>query len=476
MKQAVLFATNFLIHLFVFAQHNNVLISNALNPEEPSIMISSKNPKYIVAGANIRSVYYSSDTGRTWSSQTLSSPVFGVYGDPAILCDTNGKFYYFHLSDPPGAPFIDQIVCQISTDNGLNWSGGVGIGLNGTKAQDKPWVALNKNTNAVYACWTQFDVYGSNNPGDSSIIRFSKSTDGGNTWSVPVRINQKAGDCIDSDSTVEGAVPAVGPNGEIYVAWAGPDGLVFDKSLDGGTTWMSTDKIITSIPGGWDFDVPGIYRANGLPITLCDVSNGPNRGTIYVNWSDQRNGASDTDVWLVKSTDGGNTWSTPIRVNNDAPGKQQFFTWMSIDQRNGYLYFVFYDRRSYSDNQTDVYMARSTNGGNSFVNFKISETPFAPTSSVFFGDYNNLSVEKGIIRPMWTRLDNGNLSVLTALIDTTAIPGAVTGVYSPDLTVENLVAYPNPFTNNSYVSFKLRRPGKVSIEIFDLNGKKLRLQ
>jgi hypothetical protein len=60
------------------------------------------------------------------------------------------------------------------------------------------------------------------------------------------------------------------------------------------------------------------------------------------------------------------------------------------------------------------------------------------------------------------------------LIDTTAIPGVVTGVYNiPDLTVESLITYPNPFSNDSYVSFKLRRPGKVTIEIFDLNGKKL---
>ena len=468
----VLFAVC-LLHSFVFSQHVNIQIGNLFSPEEPSIMVSSKNPKYIVAGANIRNAYYSSDTGRTWTSQQISSPALGVWGDPAIICDTNGVFYFFHLSDPAGPAWIDQIVCQSSTDNGITWNPGVGIGLNGSKAQDKQWAVVNKTTNTIYITWTQFDVYGSSNPNDSSIIRFSRSSDGGGTWTTPIRINQKSGNCIDSDSTVEGAVPAIGPNGEIYVAWAGPDGLIFDKSLDGGTTWMATDKIITSMPGGWDFDVPGISRANGLPITLCDISNGPNRGTIYVNWSDQRNGTADTDVWLVKSTNGGTTWSAPIRVNNDAAGKQQFFTWMTIDQRNGYLYFVFYDRRSYADNQTDVYMARSTDGGNTFVNFKISATPFVPVPSVFFGDYSNLSVEKGIIRPMWTRLDNGNLSVWTALIDTAVIPGTVTGINNPDLTVESLLTYPNPFTNNSFVSFKLRRPGMVTIEVFDVNGKQL---
>src|SRR5437773_11121149 len=84
----------------IFSQHTNVQVINANSPEEPSIMISSKNPRYVVAGANIRAAYYSSDTGRTWNSQLLSSPALGVYGDPAIICDTNGAFYYFHLSDP----------------------------------------------------------------------------------------------------------------------------------------------------------------------------------------------------------------------------------------------------------------------------------------------------------------------------------------------------------------------------------------
>jgi hypothetical protein len=468
--KAWLFSLLLISSLPLFSQHTNIMISNQNSPEEPSISINPKNPRYIVGGANLHAVYRSADTGRTWTSQVLTSPQ-GVYGDPAIISDTIGNFYFFHLSDPPGNAFLDQIVCQKSIDQGASWNSGASIGLNPAKEQDKQWAITDTRNNTIYSSWTEFDVYASTNPADSSHIRFSKSTDGGINWTTPLRLDQRGGDCLDDDNTVEGAVPAVGPNGEVYVCWAGPLGLVFDKSLDGGNTWMANDKTITSIPGGWDFDIPGIYRANGLPITVCDVSNGPRRGTIYVNWSDQRNGAFDTDVWLVKSTDGGNTWSTPVRINNDAPGKQQFFTWMTIDQSNGYLYFVFYDRRNYNDNQTDVFMARSIDGGASFQNFKISETPFAPVSSIFFGDYNNLAVYKGIIRPIWTRLDAGQLSVWTALVDSTLIPGVVTGIDNPDLTVEKVSAYPNPFTNNSFVSFKLRRPGVVAVDIFDVNGK-----
>ncbi len=160
----------------------------------------------------------------------------------------------------------------------------------------------------IYMTWTEFDDYGSSNPNDSSRIRFSRSTDRGLNWTNAITISDVSGDCIDEDNTVEGAVPCVGPNGELYVSWAGPLGLMFDKSTDAGNTW-GTDTFVSDIPGGWDYSVTGIYRANGLPITACDTSQSPYRGNIYINWSDQRNGTGNTDIFLSKSTDGGNTWS-----------------------------------------------------------------------------------------------------------------------------------------------------------------------
>ena len=190
--------------LVVFSQHTNVMISNSQAPEEPSIMISTKNPKYIVAAANIRSVYYSSDTGRTWTIQTLSSPL-GIWGDPAIICDTNGHFYFFHLSGQPSGPFLDQIVAQKSTDQGATWSAGASIGYNAVKQNDKQWAVVDPRNNTIYTTWTLFDKYESTNPLDSSHILFSKSSDGGITWSPALRIDQQGGDCKDSDSTVEGA-------------------------------------------------------------------------------------------------------------------------------------------------------------------------------------------------------------------------------------------------------------------------------
>lgn len=451
-----------------FSQHTNVMITDDYDPNEPSICINPKNPMHMVAGSNLDNVFFSTDGGYNWNVQTLTS-TYGVWGDPVIMVDTAGGYYFFHLSNPAFGHWIDRIVCQKKDSIGKAWSDGTYFGLNGQKQQDKQWAVVDPQNNNIYVTWTEFDVYGSSSPQDSSYIRFTKSLDGGLTWSAPKRINHYSGDCVDMDETVEGAVPAVGPNGEIYVCWANASGIVFNKSLDQGETWLNIEKTVSDMPGGWDFSIPGINRSNGLPVTCCDISQSPYRGNIYVNWIDHRTAGHDPDVWLAKSSDGGLTWSNPKRVNDDNDGNYQFFTWMTVDQKTGYLYFVFYDRRNYSDNNTDVYMAVSKDGGDTFVNFKISSSPFVPVSSVFFGDYTNISAYNNIVRPIWARCDMGQMSIYTAIIDTNFL--GVDNHGAVDLSCELEQNYPNPITTYTFISFKLRRPDTVSLKIFDLFGK-----
>ena len=235
--------------LSTFSQFENIMISSVSNPEEPSIFINTKHPELIMAGANIHSQYLSQDSGRTWVRSVLTSDSSGVWGDPCIISDTAGDFYFINLANPSdiNSFWIDRIVCQKYDVGQGAWTYDSYMGRNGNKAQDKAWIAVDPATNNLYVTWTEFDNYGSTNPADSSKIMFSRSLDAGATWSPAKRINQVNGDCFDSDNTVEGAVPAVGPNGEIYVTWAGPLGLVFDRSLDSGSTWLSNDIFINTV-------------------------------------------------------------------------------------------------------------------------------------------------------------------------------------------------------------------------------------
>jgi hypothetical protein len=232
------------------------------------------------------------------------------------------------------------------------------------------------------------------------------------------RINEKNGTpCINVDSTVLGAANCIGPNGEVYVSWVGPYGVTFDMSTDAGNTWLEKDIVVSELPGGFKFNVPGVYRTFGFASMGCDNSSGPLKGSIYICWADQRNGTDNTDVWISKSVNGGLSWSKPVIVNDDKTRTHQFFSWMTVDQSTGNIYVVFYDRRNYKGLETDVYLAKSTDGCETFTNERISQWPFEPDQTVFFGDYINITANNGKIRPVWTRLEGSMLSVWTAIID-----------------------------------------------------------
>lgn len=424
MRFRLLFISALFAQFTLAQEYPNIEIGNSEGKRrglcEPSICVNKKDPTKILAAAILDQVFYSDDGGRTWTNDTLKSS-YGVWGDPVLVSDKDGAFYFLHLSDPTGlnwksAEILDRIVCQRSDDFGRTWNNGGYMGLAHPKDQDKQWAITDVNNGNIYATWTQFDKYGSKDTAMKSNILFSKSTDKGETWSDALVISQYPGGCLDDDNTTEGAVPAVSPEGDIYVSWSNHGKIYFDRSSDGGKTWLKEDIVVADHVGGWEIEIPGLQRANGMPVTVCDISDGEHRGTIYINWVDDRKG--NYDVWFVKSTDKGNSWTKPKKVNRDWMGKKdQFFTWISCDPVTGYLYCVFYDRRNYKDNRTDVYMAVSKNGGKKWKNMKISEKPFTPDSRVFFGDYNNIDAYNGIVRPIWTRYDNGKMGIWTAIID-----------------------------------------------------------
>lgn len=457
----------------IFSQHYNVEIGRDNSPNEPSIALSPNEKQTMLVGANLNNVYLSNDGGLSWEHEVQESE-YGVWGDPVVHIDRHDDYYHFHLSNPEEGSWIDRIVCEKATNGMLNFDEEYFTGLNQKKAQDKHWVGYDAQRDIHYLTWTQFDEYDSSDPADSSLIMFSRSIDGGKNWSEPTRISHFAGNCEDGDNTVEGAVPAVGPEGQVYTAWAGPKGLVFNKSTDQGETWWEKEKQIAEIPGGWNYSVPGMMRANGLPVTKCDTGNSQYAGNIYVNWTDQRNGEEDTDVWLVRSEDGGESWTDPIRVNTDEPGNHQFLTWMDVDPSTGYLWFVFYDRRLSDGVDTDVFMAVSKDGGRTFHNFKVSESSFEPRPDVFMGDYNNIAAQDGVVRPVWTRIDSTNTSIYTALVDVNEV--AHSAGWKPDSTsVLKIREYPQDLELGMEVKFTLKKSAEVTVKLLDLQGRMVRI-
>jgi hypothetical protein len=381
----------------------------AIRPAEASIAINPANVDHIVAvslqamkpGSPVRISnfgYTSVDGGRSWRTIAADNTHQRVHGDDAVTIARDGTIYHSYIAfDGIRVPRPDRASSGIfvrTSRDGISWNEPVAVIDHRNSAipfEDKPWLAVDDADESphrgnVYVAWTRFDVYGSDKPDDKTHIWLARSRDGARTFTPPVQVSDRPGDARDSDGTVEGVVPSIGVRGEVFVAWAGPAGVVFDRSLDGGYTF-GKDTAITAMPGGWDLPQPGITRHNGMPVTGVDHSGGTGRGTVYVNWIDERNG--DPDVFLVSSRDGGATWSTPVRVNDDAKGneKAQLFTWMAIDPSDGSINIVFLDRRDTEGTHNAVTLARSTDGGKTFVNHRVNRPPFPSNDAIFYGDY-----------------------------------------------------------------------------------------
>ncbi len=114
-------------------------------------------------------------------------------------------------------------------------------------------------------------------------------------------------------------------------------------------------------------------------------------------------------------------------------------------------------------------MAVSSDGGESFINFKVSESPFTPTIYDFLGHYIAVSAHNNAVRPVWTRIDNGYPSLWTARVDS---------ITSVDENQEHTIAsdfvlyqnYPNPFNPSAKISWQSPVGSWQTIKVFDVLG------
>ncbi|MCB9251673.1 MAG: exo-alpha-sialidase [Flavobacteriales bacterium] len=392
-------------------------------PNEPSIYISDVNPAIMVAGSNIKNHYHSSDSGKTWEIKSLYSG-HGVYGDPVIYGDEYGNFYFCHLAATKTKKYpswIDRIVVQKSSDGGVTFNNGCFAGFNGDKEQDKHWISKDKHSTLykdnIYLTWTEFDKYDSKDTSDHSRIRFARSVDGAESFEEALTISDTTGDCLDGDNTLEGATTAIGANGEIYVCWSAFGKIYFDRSIDGGVTF-GKDKVIAKQQQGWSLDFDKIYRSNGLPFLVADHSRGKYRNRLYLIWGEYDELAGG-EVKLKYSDNGGATWSKDITVHSKTEG-DQFLPHIAVDQTDGSVYVVYYDRRNSPGNvMMDVYVSYSFDGGQTFRDKRVTPNSFFPAGEeVFFGDYNGIAAHRGIVRPIWTSttFHNDQTTIQTALL------------------------------------------------------------
>jgi hypothetical protein len=179
--------------------------------------------------------------------------------------------------------------------------------------------------------------------------------------------------------------------------------------LDGGRTW-SANAVIHTLPANQSAYTTDI-RGN---ITIdVDRSNGPNRGTIYLSSIDH-NGPTGgaADAWMMKSSDGGNTWSSPVLLSDAprGPNKYDFQPRISVAP-NGRVDAAWYGITGWdgTGNPTyDVFYAYSTNGGQTFSpSVRVTTTPSVKVPSGPFGEYIGLTSDSTRVMVAWSDLRLG---------------------------------------------------------------------
>lgn len=382
-----------------------------LTGSEPAIAVNPNDPRQVVAAAGGRWAAYSTDGGRTFTPVQPAGDEGRSGGDVSLAFDDRGRLFLSFLSiQKNGSPSYwghepggNGIYVRRSPDGGRTWDREpVGVKVwrgdePGIALEDMPRIWADAQPRSpyrgrLYLAWIEWQL-------TQSIVLFSRSTDGGATWSEPVRISTRAGWPRDDNGAVVGIIGTVAPDGTQYVVWNEGLNVTLAVSRDGGRTFAPSRPIFDVGPPyfGGAGGIPGLSRAMGFPQIGVD----PRRGTLYVTWSDFRNG--DVDVFLSRSADRGRTWSPPLRVNDDPvhDGADQFLQWMAVDPADGSVNVQFYDRRDDPDDRlTRVTLARSTDGGRTFTNYAWSDGPFG-ADNAFLGDYEWLAASGGRVFGVW---------------------------------------------------------------------------
>jgi hypothetical protein len=400
---------------------------------EPNIVVDPANPLHTIASSNdygscCDEYYTSFDGGATWSTGNMSVEDKTRTGsDPVTSIDVkHGVALHSSLNynfNAAGDACDGDVVVSPSPDGGLTWKkpavvyGGLGCDPDPTQIfNDKEWITTDNEPSSpfygrTYLTWTRFLAH--NEVTVSSAIWESHSDDGGKTWSpaheisganaalCPFQSDGPAGVC-DED---QASVPTVGPDGTVYVGFmngqnshlwepgeVGENQYLVTRSTDGGATW-STPRFAAGLEDGsrdYPINADGRQTLSGYQVRVWGAGNivaSPLNGKLYLVFSDNRNGVHDsdqpvtnTDVFVVSSSNGGQTWTNPSRV--DTGRGDQWFPWVDVNPVTGKIGVLYHDRGAANGDTYTTALAQGLPGA--FTKTTISTAPSHPRESEFF--------------------------------------------------------------------------------------------
>jgi hypothetical protein len=386
-------------------------------------------------------VYITTNGGSSWTQQILDAfpaTQFRTDGDPALAWGpkptgsgfsfANGARLYAAtlLGSPAFGPAAEQIGLFFSDNMGASWTGPIVISSQGNPVNFNDKIAITADANPsspnfgdLYVSWTLFTGNPTLNFGEGFAfspepIVFSRSTDGGNTFSMPVRLTDAANN--NSVGGRQGSTPEVAPNGDVYVFWSGgfdrQDAVLGARSTDGGRSFGK--QFLVAFKNSNPSPLPGArFRDNSFP--NADIGS---NGKLYVVWTDYTNGHGV--VKLATSTNNGSSWSTSTAAN--VSKRSAFYPAIAVNGSSVLIGFNALDDVAATTKPGagvvtyDAYFVLSSNSGTSFGSpVKISATSSDPDASStngltaqFLGDYNGADVgPDGTFWFTWTDTRNG---------------------------------------------------------------------
>jgi hypothetical protein len=314
--------------------------NNPNSQVEPMVTVNPLNSNNIVSiwqqdrwsngAARGNEVGVSMDGGKSWTgvvipgiSQASGGTVQRV-SDPWLSFSPNGTLFASSLIisqlDANGNPAETGVEVSKSTDGGFTWSFPIKLidTVNPMFLNDKETITADPtNSNFAYSVWDQLNANGDN------LTLLARTTNGGQSWEQPFTI-------LDSGPLAQtiGNQILVLPDGTLVDAFTNIDATtgtitVEDiRSTDHGVSWSQPFVVgqVDTSNGDSPFVVDPDNPQNPIPggDTIPEFAVDPRNGNLFAVWQDGPhlpNSSGAVIISFATSTDGGQTWSTPIKVN-----------------------------------------------------------------------------------------------------------------------------------------------------------------
>jgi len=332
--------------------------------------------KYSNGGYNNIRFAKSTNNGVLWTYTNVSTDTGYNQNYPSIAINSTGGLHIVWGGTYSGSTTNEQIRYSKSSDGGVTWANPITIGVYTTRAQSVPSIAVDGNNN-MYVVWHG----GNSGAGATNQIRFSKSTDGGTTWSAPVNITTSIGGTyyLQQYPSI-----AIDNSNNLYVVWNGrysgssPGSLYhirFSKSTDGGTTWSAPINIST---------LTTAYDQLNPCIALDNADN------LRVVWYGRAVAAiAQTQIRYTASTNGGATWSAPYNISRNIAYNQQYPS-IAVDNGNN-IHVVWQGLHAGSTTNNQIRYSKYTASWSAPSNLTITTSYVSNFPNLLWSNYPNIS-------------------------------------------------------------------------------------